>query len=58
MEEYIVLNKKLRKYDGNNTFLLSLQKQLKSTKVKKVEYEGKTVKILSEKQYQIAKELL
>lgn len=58
MEEILNLNKQIRKYNGTNTFLLSLQKQLKSTKTKKVDYLGKQVKILSDKQYQVAKDLL
>lgn len=58
MKEKIELNKKLRKYVGTNSFLLSLQKQLKSPKATKVEFEGKQIKVLSEKQYQVAKDLL
>lgn len=58
IEEKIQLNKKLRSYKGLNTFLLSLQKQLKSTKAKKEEFSGKQVKVLSDKQYQVAKDLL
>jgi len=48
----------LRKYDGGNTFLLSLQKQLKSTKANKVEFKGKQVKVLSDKQYITAQSIL
>ena len=58
MEEKISLNKKLRKYEGTNSFLLSLQRQLKSSKAIKVEFEGKQIKVLSDKQYQVAKDLL
>ena len=58
MEEIINLNKQIRKYNGTNTFLLSLQKQLKSPKATKLEFEGKQIKVLSEKQYQVAKDLL
>ena len=50
IEEKIQLNKKLRSYKGLNTFLLSLQEQLKSTKAKKEELSGKQVKVLSDKQ--------
>jgi hypothetical protein len=57
-ESKIELNKKLRNYDGTNTFLLSLQKQLKSTKAKKEEFNGKQIKVLSDKQYEVAKDLL
>ena len=58
IKEKIEINKKIRQYNGANTFLLSLQKQLKSTKVNKIEFEGKQIKVLSDKQYQVAKELL
>jgi len=58
IKEIIQINKKIRQYNGANTFLLSLQKQLKSTKVNKIEFEGKQIKVLSDKQYQVAKELL
>jgi len=58
IDEKIELNKKLRKYSGSNTFLLSLQKQLKSAKANRVEFNGKEIKVLSDKQYQVAKDLL
>lgn len=55
LEQKIELNKKIRKYTGGNTFVLSLQKQLKTNKyLTKVEYKGREVKILSDKQYQAA----
>ena len=57
IDEKIELNKKLRKYSGSNTFLLSLQKQLKSTRANRVEFNGKEIKVLSDKQYQVAKDL-
>jgi hypothetical protein len=53
LEQKIELNKQIRKYTGNNTFALSLQKQLKTNKyLSKVEWKGKEVKILSDKQYE------
>lgn len=58
IEKKIILNKLLRKYDGNNTFILSLQRQLKSTKVSKIEFKGKFIKILTDKQYQAAESIL
>jgi hypothetical protein len=58
MIEKIELNKKLKNYTGANSFLLSLQKQLKSTKTNKVDFDGKMIKVLSDKQYSVAKELL
>lgn len=55
IEEKIEINKRIRKYEGTNPFLLSLQKQLKTSKyVKKEEFGGKQVKVLSEKQYEAA----
>ena len=53
LEQKIELNKQIRKYTGSNTFVISLQKQLKTNKyLSKVEYKGKEVKILSDKQYE------
>lgn len=55
LEQKIELNKQIRKYTGSNSFVISLQKQLKTNKyLSKVEYKGKEVKILSDKQYQAA----
>jgi len=55
LEQKIELNKQIRKYTGSNTFVLSLQKQLKTNKyLTKVEWKGKEVKILSDKQYEAA----
>ena len=55
LEQKIELNKQIRKYTGGNTFVLSLQKQLKTNKyLSKVEWKGKEVKILSDKQYEAA----
>ncbi len=59
LEEKIELNKLIRKYDGDNSFLLSLQKSLKTSKyLEKVVVGNKTLKILSEKQYLAAKSSL
>jgi hypothetical protein len=55
IEEKIELNKKIRKYDGSNSFVVSLQKQLKTNKyLTKEEFNGKEIKVLSEKQYEAA----
>lgn len=55
LEQKIELNKQIRKYTGSNTFVLSLQKRLKTNKyLSKVEYKGREVKILSDKQYEAA----
>jgi hypothetical protein len=55
LNEKIELNKQIRQYKGDNSFVLSLQKQLKTNKyLTKVEYNGREVKILSDKQYQAA----
>lgn len=59
ISEKIELNKKLRSYKGDNSFVLSLQKQLKTSKyLEKVEIGGKTIKVLSDKQYEAAKSAL
>jgi len=58
MEQKIELNKKIKNYNGNNTFLISLQKQLKSKKTKKEEFNDKQIKVLSDRQYEVAKDLL
>lgn len=56
IEEKIEMNKLIRKYEGNNSFVLSLQKTLKTSKyLSKEEHNGKPVKALSEKQYEAAK---
>lgn len=56
LNEKIELNKKIRQYKGDNSFIISLQKQLKTNKfLEKVEINGRQVKILSEKQYGAAK---
>ena len=55
IEEKIELNKKIRQYDGSNSFVISLQKQLKTSKyLTKEEFNGKEIKVLSEKQYEAA----
>jgi hypothetical protein len=58
-EEKIELNKKIRAYSGENTFLQSLQRQLKSNKyLEKIKVGNRDVKVLSEKQYIAAKSSL
>ena len=55
LENKIELNKQIRGYKGTNTFVISLQKQLKTNKyLSKVEWKGKEAKILSDKQYEAA----
>jgi len=59
LENKIELNKQIRAYKGTNSFVLSLQKQLKTNKfLTKVEWKGKQTKILSDKQYEAAKSAL
>jgi len=56
ISEKLELNKKIRSYTGDNSFLLSLQKQLKTSKyLQKIQVGNKDVKILSDKQYEAAK---
>jgi hypothetical protein len=57
--EKLELNKKIKKYCGDNAFLLSLQKQLKTSKyLQKVEVGKKSFKVLTDKQYEVSKSLL
>lgn len=59
LEEKLELNKIIRKYDGENSFILSLQKSLKTSKyLEKVLVGKKSLKVLSDKQYQAAKTTL
>jgi len=59
LSEKIELNKQLRSYTGDNSFVLSLQKQLKTSKyLEKIELGSKMIKVLSEKQYLAAKSAL
>lgn len=55
IEEKLELNKKIRKYDGDNQFLISLQKSLKSKWCQKITIGEKSYKVLSDKQYEAAK---
>ena len=53
IEEKIELNKQIRQYKGDNSFVLSIQKQLKTSKyLNKVEFGKRQIKILSDKQYE------
>ena len=59
ISEKIEINKKIRKYSGTNSFLLSLQKQLKTNKnLEKVEVGKKLIKVFSDKQYEVSKSIL
>ena len=59
INEKLELNKLIRSYKGDNTFVLSLQKQLKTSKyLQKVKVGNKEVKVLSDKQYESAKTAL
>jgi len=58
ISEKLELNKKIRSYTGDNSFILSLKKNLASKWCNKVEVEGKSNKVLSDKQYEVAKDLL
>jgi hypothetical protein len=57
ISEKIELNKKIRKYSGDNSFILSLKRNLKSTKNFFMDGDKK-VKILSDRQYEVFKELI
>lgn len=59
IEEKISLNKQIRSYEGDNSFIISLKKQLKTSKyLKKIDYNGKSVKTFTDKQYNICKTIL
>ena len=53
--EKLELNKNIRKYDGQNAFLISLKKSLASKYCKKELLGNKEYKVLSDKQYEAAK---
>lgn len=56
--EKLELNKKIRKYAGTNGFILSLKKNLASKYPEKITIGNKEYKVLTEKQYDIAKSIL
>lgn len=58
ISEKLELNKKIRTYTGENSFILSLKKNLASKWCQKIDVDGKSFKILSDKQYSVAKDLL
>ena len=59
IEQKIELNKQIRKYEGSNSFVISLQKTLKTSKyLSKEEHNGRSIKVLSDKQYESAKDSL
>lgn len=56
LKEKLELNKQIRAYKGDNSFVLSIQKQLKTSKyVQRIDVDGKSVKVLSDKQYESIK---
>tara|TARA_R110000772_G_scaffold47449_5_gene108531 strand:- start:3671 stop:3859 length:189 start_codon:yes stop_codon:yes gene_type:complete len=57
-QEIFELNKEIRSYDGSNSFIVSLQKNLKGKLSKYYEYNGRKLKRLSDKQYDAAKSIL
>ena len=57
ISEKLELNKKIRKYEGDNSFLISLKKNLSSKWCSKIEVNNKSYKILSDRQYEVAKDL-
>jgi hypothetical protein len=59
LKEKIELNKQIKDYKGENSFILSLQKQLKTSKyLERVEVGKRKIKVLSDKQYEAAKSAL
>ena len=58
-EEKDRLNKIIRKYEGENGFILSLKRQLRNNKyLQREEFGKKEIKVLSEKQYEAARSIL
>ena len=58
-EEKDRLNKIIRKYEGENGFILSLKKQLRNNKyLQREDFGKKEIKVLSEKQYEAARSIL
>lgn len=55
--EKVKINKEIKDYDGSNSFILSLKKQLVTTKLREV-LGKKNIKVLSLKQYEAAKKIL
>jgi hypothetical protein len=59
INEKIELNKQIRSYKGDNSFVLSIQKQLKTSKyLQKIKVGNKELKFLSDKQYESVKSAL
>lgn len=58
IKEKLELNKIIRKWEGANSFMDSLKKNLASKYCKKESVDGKEYKVLSEKQYLAAKDIL
>lgn len=58
IEEKIELNKKIKKYIGDDYWITAFQKQLKYKWQHTEEYNGKNIKVLTDKQYGIANEIL
>ncbi len=59
IEEKLNINKRIRNYKGTNSFVISLQKQLKTSKyLAKVEVGKRVYKTLSDKQYEAVKSLV
>ena len=58
-KEIFELNKAIRKYKGENTFLTSLQKTFKKNSKYQVyfEYNGRKYKRLSDRQYEVVKSI-
>ena len=55
IKEKLELNKLIRKYEGENTFVKSIKSSLNSKWCDKVKVGEKTYKILSDRQYEAAR---
>ncbi len=52
VEEKLNLNKRIREYSGENSFILSLKKSLSGKYCQKVTVGKKVYKVLSDRQYE------
>lgn len=58
IEEKMILNKLIRSYNGDNYWLVEFKKKLKSKYTDKIMYKNKYVKVLSDKQYDIVRDII
>jgi hypothetical protein len=57
-EEKILINKQIRAYQGQNTFIDSLKLALRGNRLKKTTIGNRSFKILSDRQYEVARQIM